>query len=228
MQVTAQKLFDHLVHSSRFVGQKGQITFYLKGIPVNIESRDSVGNMLQEWLKVWMSSQKIDFRLPPSSQDFPDFLLSHDDRSGLLEVKSFDYEKSANFDVAAFLAYRRSLLVHPYRLDSDYMIICYSMNGSEIEIRDVWLKKIWEITGPSASYPLKCQVKQGEIFNIRPVKWWANERTKFKSFESALEFVEAFDQTQRQWTKTARDADSSTWLVKVKQGYLKTTGQPLS
>ena len=43
-------------------------------------------------------------------------------------------------DIAAFLAYRRSLLEHPFRLDSDYLIIGYAMNGSDVIIKDVWIK----------------------------------------------------------------------------------------
>ncbi len=87
-----------------------------------------------------------------------------------MEVKSFDYDASPNFDIANFMTYRNSLLSHPYRLDSNYLIIGYSMKGFNIEIKDVWLKKVWEITGPMANYGLNLQVKYGEIVNIRPIK----------------------------------------------------------
>jgi hypothetical protein len=98
------------------------------------------------------------------------------------------------------------------------------MDGINLEIADVWLKKVWEITGPSEDWPLKCQVKQGEVVNIRPVKWYNAERTTYKPFNSALEFITAFDNTQRQWTRTERDADTSTWLSKVKKNYKTATG----
>lgn len=233
MQLTAQEIYNKLVIDNSIIGEKGVISFILNGHDIKIQSRDSVGNLLQEWLREWLISQGVEFGNSPSSQDFPDFQLDiNDPKKGMLEVKSFDYDKSPNFDVAAFLAYRRSLLVHPYRLDSDYLIIGYSMVGHHIEIKDVWLKKVWEISGPSTDWPLKCQVKQGEIFNIRPTKWYLRDGRKDRGpklpvFNSALQFVKAFDATQRQWTATAREAQTSTWLTKVMAGYKAATGNDL-
>jgi hypothetical protein len=229
MKLTAQEIYDKLVNETKLIGEKGTIYFKLRGLDIKIESRDTVGNLLQEWLENWLVANDVEFGFATNSQDFPDFHLDLTNlEKGLLEVKCFDYDKSANFDVAAFMAYRRSLLSHPYRLDSDYLIIGYSMVKHEIEIKNIWLKKVWEITGPSADWPLKCQVKQGELFNIRPIKWYNNERTEFKPFNSALSFVEAFDANQRQWTATARDKETSTWLGRVKKGYKDATGKDLT
>jgi len=228
MKVSAEQLYEKLVTDYKLVGQKGKISFTLKDITVEIETKDTVGNLIQEWLKAWMISNNIEFGNPPHSQDFPDFLLDPDNPTiGLLEVKTFDYSKSANFDVANFMAYRRSVLAHPYRLDSNYLIIGYCMTGNSIEIANVWLKKVWEITGPSEDWPLKCQVKQGEVVNIRPVKWYNTERTTYKPFNSLIEFLNAFDGTQRQWTRTERDALTSTWLRTVTKGYKISTGKDL-
>lgn len=228
MKLTAEKLYAKLVNDYKLIGQKGKISFTLKDITVEIETKDTVGNLIQEWIKAWMKSNNIEFANPPHSQDFPDFLLDPTKpKTGLLEIKTFDYSKSANFDVANFMAYRRSLIAHPYRLDSDYLIIGYRMNKNSLEIADVWLKKVWEITGPSEDWPLKCQVKQGEIVNIRPAKWYNTEKTTFKPFNSALEFIKAFDGNQRQWTRTQRDPITSTWLNTVLKGYKTATGRDL-
>lgn len=228
MKLNAAEVYSRLINDTKIIGEKGFITFFLKGLDIKVQSRDSVGNMIQEWIKTWLANEGIHTKPIPNTQDFPDFQLDAENPMlGMLEVKSFDYDKSANFDVAAFLAYRRSLLKHPYRLDSNYLILGYSMSGHEIEIKDVWLKKVWEITGRSADWPLKCQVKQGEIVNVRPIKWYNNARTKFKPFGSALEFVKAFDETQRQWARTQRDEVTSTWLTKVTTGYKKATGRDL-
>jgi type II restriction enzyme len=70
-------------------------------------------------------------------------------------------------------------------------------------------------------------VKQGEPTNIRPIKWYDNDRTKFKPFNNATEFVKAFDSTQRQWSRTSRDAETSTWLKNVVKGYKTSTGRDL-
>jgi NgoBV restriction endonuclease len=229
MKITAEQLYMKLVNDYKLVGQKGKISFTLKDITVEIETKDTVGNLIQEWLKAWMISNSIEFGNPPHTQNFPDFLLDTDNpKTGLLEVKVFDYSKSANFDVANFMAYRRSVLAHPYRLDSNYLIIGYKMVGNSIEIADVWLKKVWEITGPSEDWPLKCQVKQGEVVNIRPAKWYNTERTTYKPFNSALEFLNAFDGNQRQWTRTQRDSITSTWLRNVIKGYKAATGRDLT
>lgn len=228
MKLTAQQLFHKLVNEYKIIGEKGQINFTLKDLTISVETKDTVGNLIQEWLKAWMTANNIEFGNPPHSQDFPDFLLdANNPTTGLLEVKSFDYNKSANFDVANFMTYRRSVLANPYRLDSDYLIFGYKMTGNSLEIAGVWLKKVWEITGPSEDWPLKCQVKQGEVVNIRPVKWYNSERTTYKPFNSALEFITAFDATQRQWTRTERDSLTSTWFGTVKRGYKTATGVDL-
>lgn len=228
MKVTAEELFDKLVNEYEIIGQAGVIRFTLKDLTIHVETRDTVGNLLQEWLRTWMVDQGIEFGNVPNTQDFPDFLLDSDNpTTHLLEVKSFDYDKSANFDVANFMAYRRSVLAFPYRLDSKYLIFGYRMTGNRIEIVNVWLKSIWEITGPSESWPLKCQVKQGEVVNIRPVKWYNADRTTYKPFNNAAEFLSAFDRTQRQWTRTERDVATSTWLGTVTRGYRTATGRDL-
>jgi len=228
MKLTAQELYQKLVTEHEFIGKQGKIIFNLMDITLEVSTKDTVGNLVQEWIKEWMIREHIEFTNPPNTQDFPDFLLDADNtQNGLLEVKCFDYDASPNFDIAAFLAYRRSLLEHPYRLDSDYLIIGYAMEGSDLIIKDVWLKKVWEICGPSGKWDLKCNVKQGEPTNIRPIKWYKNRRTKFKPFNSMLEFVEAFDGTQRQWARTARDAETSTWLRNIKNGYRRSTGSEI-
>lgn len=229
MKKTAEELYHTLVNEYKIVGKQGGIKFKLHDLEIDIEARDSVGNLIQEWLGNWMTKYKIDFTRAGHTQDFPDFFLDKERHTtGLLELKSFDYDRGANFDVANFMAYRRSLVENSYRLDSKYLIIGYKMNGQILEIANVWLKSVWEITGPSTDWPLKCQVKQGEIFNIRPVKWYDNGGTTFKPFNSALAFVNAFDETARQWPATARDKVTGTWLTKVKQNYKKATGRDLS
>jgi type II restriction enzyme len=228
MKLSAQQLYKKLVTDYKLIGQLGKISFTLKDITVEIETKDTVGNLIQEWIKAWMIANEIEFASPPHSQDFPDFLLNpQNPKTSLLEIKSFDYSKSPNFDVANFMAYRRSVMAHPYRIDSDYLIIGYRMTGNRLEIADVWLKKVWEITGPSEDWPLKCQVKQGEVVNIRPAKWYNTQKTTFKPFSSALEFIKAFDATQRQWTRTERDALTSTWLKTLVKGYKNATGRDL-
>src|SRR6266536_5864671 len=109
----------------------------------------------------------------PNPQTFPDLYLNPDDeKSNLLEIKSFDFDGKAGFDIANFDAYCNSLLTSSYRLDSDYLIFAYSMEGTDITISNVWLKKIWEISGSSGKYPIRVQDKKNVIYSIRPIAWY--------------------------------------------------------
>ena len=153
MILTAEQIYHKLVDDYKIVGVKGCIEFSLKDISIEIKSKDSVGNLMQEWLYTWMSQNGIEFEKPDNSQKFPDLYINPTNhKTGLLEIKSFNYNKGPGFDIANFLSYCNSLLEASYRLDSDYLILAYQMSGSEIMIKNIWLKKVWEITGGSGPY----------------------------------------------------------------------------
>jgi hypothetical protein len=225
MKVSAEQLYKKLVNDYKLVGQTGRITFTLKDITVNIETKDTVGNLIQEWLKEWMKSEKIDFLENPNSQTFPDlFLDTTDHKKGLLEIKTFDFDRGPGFDLANFDSYSNSLLTNAYRIDSDYLILAYQMTGSEITIKNVWLKKIWELSGGSSTYPLKVQEKKKVIYNIRPIIWFS-EKSKFVAFKSKEEFLNALNETRYQYSKTHHD--NSHWLKSVIKNYKAHTGSSL-
>ena len=225
MKVSAEKLYKKLVNDYKLVGQTGRITFTLKDITVKIETKDTVGNLIQEWLKEWMKSEKIDFLENPNSQTFPDiFLDTTDHKKGLLEIKTFDFDRGPGFDLANFDSYSNSLLTNAYRIDSDYLILAYQMIGSEITIKNVWLKKIWELSGGSSTYPLKVQEKKKVIYKIRPIIWFS-ERSKFGAFKSKEEFLNALNETRYQYSKTHHD--NSHWLKSVIKNYKAHTGSSL-
>jgi len=222
MKLTAIELFNKLVNEYKLIGQKGRIAFTLKEITVEIETKDSVGNLIQEWLKEWMTREDIDFEENPSSQTFPDIFLDKLDRKkGLLEIKTFDFDRGPGFDLANFDSYSNSLLTNAYRIDSDYLILSYQMNGAEITIKDVWLKKIWEIAGGSSTYPLKVQEKKNVIYNIRPIIWFSL-RSKFPSFQTKEDFLKALNETRYQYPKTHHE--NGHWLNKVSKNYTDHTG----
>ena len=225
MKLTAEQLFKRLTTDYKLVGQKGGITFKLKDITVEIEKKDSVGNLIQEWLKAWMKWEKIDFEENPSSQTFPDLFLNiKDHKKGLLEIKTFDFDRGPGFDLANFDSYCNSLTTNAYRLDSDYLILAYQMNGAEITIKDVWLKKIWEFSGASSTYPIKVQEKKNVIYNIRPIIWYS-ERATFNAFNTKEEFLQALNETRYQYPKTHHD--NAHWLKKVINNYKVHTGSVL-
>ena len=225
MQLNAAKLYSKLRNNYKIIGEKGVINFTLKDLTIAIETKDTVGNLLQEWLKAWMKHERINFEENTNSQTFPDFYLNiNDKKKDLLEVKSFDWDRGPGFDLANFDSYCNSLTENAHRLDSDYLIFAYQMDGSIITIKNVWLKKIWELACPSSTYPIKVQEKKSIIYNLRPGTWYS-ARTKFKTFESKEAFLLAINETRYQYPQTRHT--NAHWLTKVKKSYKLNTGLAL-
>jgi type II restriction enzyme len=225
MKVTAAELYQKLVNDYGIIGETGSIKFTVKDLSILVKTKDSVGNLLQEWLKAWFQENSIDFEENTNSQTFPDFLLDKDDHSkGLLEVKSFDFDRGPGFDLANFDSYCNSLLTHAYRLDSDYLILSYQMIDGQISIKNVWVKKIWELACPSGTYPLKVQEKKNVIYNIRPSVWYS-DRSTYKPFASKEEFLSALNNTRYQYPQTRHT--NAHWLNKVLKNYQEYTGVSL-
>lgn len=222
-RLTAEEIYQKLITEECIIGKIGYIQFTLNDVSVKINSKDTVGNLFQEWLKQWLKTSDIEHCENENRQKFPDFYLNLEDRqTGLLEVKTFDYDKSPNFDIANFDAYCNSLLTDAYRLDSKYLIFGYSMsNEGDITINNIWLKNIWEIAGASGTYPLRVQEKKQIIYNIRPVIWYSN-RAKFKPFSSKEEFLHALNETRYEYNVTK--PSNNHWLRNVLKNYKEYTG----
>ncbi|GHR39461.1 NgoBV family restriction endonuclease [Helicobacter pylori] len=175
---------------------QGKITFCLANISTTLKAKDTVGFVLQEWFKDFMSLNGYQFEEPKDSQSFPDFLLFNQELQILefLEIKAFQYEKSPAFDIANFESYCDRLLEKPQVLNTFYLIFAYKMqeNGG-ILIKEIYLHKIYEIAGRSSVYPLKVQVKRGMIYNIRPNSAFKTNKTF--AFQNMDEFIEALYNT---------------------------------
>jgi type II restriction enzyme len=201
----------------------GITNFNLLGINIIVQDPSIVGNVIQEWLMNFMNQNSIAYRLKPNTQEFPDFLM-HTSRNDvdLMEVKCFT--KSPNFDVANYEAYVRSLTVNAYRLDADYLIFEYSTSSNGIQIKNIWLKKVWEICGPSARSPVKIQWKQSSPVNIRPATWYSS-KAKFKPFNTRLDFVKALEQVVN--TSGISSTIQKNWYKNVSSLYTQQTGNML-
>lgn len=189
MFITSEQLFN-ILKSIDWKTIPGNIKFNLANINVIITTTDTVGITLQSWLKQYLNINNFYFREPNNTQEFPDFFLSDNDFSNLLEVKAFNYNNTPAFDIANFESYCESLISKPYRLHANYLIFGYEMDSlGNIYIKDIWLKKIWDIAGKSSLYPLKTQVKRGMIYNIRPNSNFKNYTTP--PFSSKDDFISA-------------------------------------
>lgn len=165
-KLNAKEIYDDLIINVK--GQQGSIYFNLAGVCLKVDGTDTVGKTIQEWLKEYLKTKNSYFREPANTQAFPDFFLSEKNDENLLEIKSFHYTQSPAFDIANFDSYCAKIEFEPYCLYADYLIFGYEMKNGNISIEDIWLKKIWEIAGTSARFPLKTQVKRDVIYNIRP------------------------------------------------------------
>ncbi|MPW26435.1 NgoBV family restriction endonuclease [Alkalibaculum sp. M08DMB] len=225
MKFATAKEIIQLLEDNDIYSAVGNISMNLNGTSVVIKQNDTVGNILQEWLGQFLKEQDIYFR-PARGQTFPDFYLSEYDDRNLCEMKTYLANKSPAFDIANFLGYTNSLVSSPYRLDSDYLICSYlSDEFGNISIKEMWCKKVWEIAGPAIDYPLKCQRKNGQIVNIRPVSWMS-ERSKLRPFSCKEEFLVALYQTHLTYTNQARV--SRAWLKQIVDGYQIFCGEDMA
>ncbi len=216
--MSAEKLFQAL-QVQGIVGSQGKTTFSLGGITTPAKDISVIGNLIQDWLVQFMRQNKIDFSQPTNSQEFPDFYLSESTTHDLLEVKCFT--RSPNFDIANFNAYCRSLRINAHRLDADYLIFKYAAHAGYIEIENIWLKKVWQISSRMERSELKIQWKQNQPVNIRPALWYSN-KTEFPVFESRLAFVRAIEKVQNTQSTAVK-----TWFKDVAANYEATTGRSL-
>ena len=220
-KIKALEIYNQLVNEFKIKEQIGSIEITLGGISAKYNGKDAIGDLLQEWLGEWLNQKGYYFREPAHSQQFPDFLLTESSNSGLLELKTFNADASPAFDLANFDSYCTSLLMIPERIDADYLILSYKMIDGQLSIDNVWLKKVWELTSPSGTDPIKLQVKRNQIYNIRPCTWYSN-RLKYNPFENKLDFLNAIAQTHDLYPQC--DQYKRDWIENVKNRYLKNTG----
>lgn len=223
-KMTAEQLYYRLIDLN-LSESTGKITFNLAGVSVDIDTTDTVGIILQAWLKQYMINNDIFFLEPSNTQAFPDFYLDEEiPPYPMLEVKAFNYDRTPAFDIANFGSYCTSVCKKPFILDADYLIFGYTMDDyGNISIERIWLHKIWEIAGDSRYYPLKTQVKRGMIYNIRP-------NSSFKSnqpgpFTCKEDFLNAIYLTL---LKYRGRSVANMWITKLSRNYYRFYGYELS
>ena len=174
MRLTAQEVYDKLVNEDGILQLEGQIKFYLGDVNIIVKQRDVVGNIMQDWLQGWLDKREIESAPSENTQMPPDFFLNPDDKTkNLLEVKAFNRNRGPGFDIADFRMYEEEIINKPYMLNVDYLIFGYDMNDDGVvTIKDVWLKKVWEITRRMEDWPINLQIKDNVVHKIRPGIWY--------------------------------------------------------
>lgn len=204
MKLTAQQVYEKLITEDRILQLEGRITFYLGDVSIIVRQRDVVGNIMQEWLQGWLEQKGIEYALGENTQMPPDFFLNPDDlEKNLLEVKAFNRNAGPGFDIADFNVYQEEIVDKPYMLDVDYLIFGYDMSDDGIvTIKDVWLKKVWEITRRMEDWPINLQIKDNVVHKIRPGTWYSDDRADYSIFENLEDFISAMEETMFQNPKT--------------------------
>ncbi len=217
VKLSAEDIYKRLRDDFGFNGAKGSVRFSLGDFKIKVEQNNIIGNILEEWLGKWMSKEGI-AHIHNERQSSPDFWLDPDDKeTNWLEIKSFT--GSPNFDIAAFRSFINLILDKPQKLHSKYLLIKYTMQDGTVTIDDFWLKNIWEICCPSERYPIKAQVKQGVIVNIRPATWYSAQ-TANRTFQSLEHFLSALEQTIYTYHETRHLAEN--WMPRLISSYKRT------
>lgn len=229
IRMTAEQIYDTLINRDGIKTAKGQISFNLCDIDVIVKNKDIVGGALENWVNQWLIDNNVDFEFNAQTQSKPDLYLDPDNKEHqLLEVKSFNREKTPAFDIADFVGFAFELIHKPYLLDIDCLVFGYSMDieTGDITVKDIWLKKIWEVAATSGEWALKVQGTEDKsiIKKVRPGTWYSN-RARFKCFESKLDFLSAYEQTLYDYQATR--ARASNWKFQLKQSYYNYYGEEL-
>ena len=229
MRLSAQEIYDRLLNVDHILELEGQIKFFLGDVNIIVRQKDVVGNIMQEWLQGWLDARGIEYAPSENTQMPPDFFLDPDDRTkGLLEVKAFNRNGSPGFDIADFRMYASEIQEKPYMLDVDYLIFGYDMSDDGVvTIKDVWLKKVWQITRRMENYPINLQVKEGVIHKIRPGVWYSERVTDYAIFDCLEDFISAIEETTFKEPKL-RSSVASTWLAVFQRNYKAWYGEELN
>lgn len=227
-KLTAQQVYDRLVSEDKILEIQGQIKFFLGDVNIIVKQKDVVGNIVQEWLRGWFDKRKIDYAPSENTQMPPDFFLNPEDKTkDLLEVKAFNRSASPGFDIADFSMYQREIIEKPYMLDVDYLIFGYDMSDEgSVTIKDLWLKKVWEITRCMENWSINLQIKKNIVHKIRPGVWYSNRESNMPMFTCLEDFISAMEEAVYQ--NPATHDYAATWKKKFLTNYERFYGGKLS
>ena len=227
-ELSPVEVFEALTQTDNIQESKGQIKFFLGNVSITVKQKDVVGNIMQEWMQGWLESNNIEHAVNPNTQMPPDFFLNTQNlKTDLLEVKAFNRNASPGFDIADFRMYVDEIVEKPYMLHVDYLIFGYDMSDDGVvTIKDIWLKKVWQITRRMKDWPINLQVKDKVVHKIRPAVWYSTGRTDYHVFASIEDFISAIEETIYRNPDT-RDR-SGTWLSRFLENYRKHFGIDLT
>ena len=218
-ELSSQEIKSKLISSGILDNKIAKIYIEFLGIKSETLNKDSIGSIIQTWLEEWFIDQKIYFSKTKNSQERPDFFISKDRNKGFLEIKAF--LKSPSFDIQSWNAFLNLMLITPNHIYADYLIFEYEILNNSFRIKNLYLKKIWEISRPMNSqqakinWPVNVQYKNNEIVNLRP----RSDLNGEKYFNSEKEFLIAIQKTIDMYKKSDKRFKKGKWLEKVKKTF---------
>ena len=189
MKITAEKLYKLLLKEKDLLTFQNIIQLN-NGKTIIMDTKDNIGNIIQRIVQEFMDDNNIEYDTEENTQLPPDFYL--DKPNDCLEIKAFNYDARAGFDVANFETYINEIIQKPYLLYSKYMVFGYRMINKEIVIQNIWLKNVWELCCAMTEKPLNCQYKRKVVYIIRPHSF---KNGKFPPFACIEDFISAVYET---------------------------------
>ena len=225
--VTARDIYDALIYGYEIYKLSGVIKFQLGDVKVSVKRKDVIGGIIQEWLELWLAQLGVECLPNPQVNAPPDIYLNpRDMRKDWLEIKAFNRNDTPRFSIAYFKTFAEELIKRPWHLDTDYLIFGYVMDESKgtFRIKDLWLKKIWQITKPMTHWPLTVQFKNDVLHEIRPCRWFSTNKN-LQAFECLEDFLSAFERAIYQNPATRYEA--ITWQTRFRLSYQEYYGHDI-
>lgn len=199
-------------------GQNGTISVTFANRNHVYAGNDVIGSCLQEWLPDWFEYLGVDIKPGSGTQKFPDFIANFTDAEYAIEVKAWNINNSPAFDLANFQSFLETTYSSPGKLNAQYFVLGYKPIedgfSQGFTVQKIFLKHIWEITAPTAKYPIGLQVKRGNPYAMRPFNFY---KKPDGGFSSKQEFVLAVKEAFELFPNPALDFNPDTWYKKVSQ-----------
>ena len=217
-ELTALEIKEKLIEDG-VLNQENKATILIDFLNIKAEkiNRDMVGSMMETWLKEWFVEKNIYFR-KDGTQTIPDFYINKKKNEGFLEIKCF--YGTASFDIQSWNAFLNSMLETPEHIYADYLIFKYDIQEKSFIIKNIYVKKIWEMSRPMTprakiKWPVNVQYKNNVISNLRP----KSMDSKNNDFANVEEFLNAIQKTVEMYKKSEEKYKNGKWLEIVKEKY---------
>lgn len=215
---------------SELLNKYGSIMVHFNNVPMAYTGRDIIGNSLQEWLPNWFEFIGVDIRSNPRTQTFPDFRIHLHSEVYDFEIKCWNNNSTPGFDIANFNSFVSTLPNDPSQLNAYYFLLGYRplVEGVDFEkgfkVEEIYMKRIWELCGPTPTYPTPIQRKQGQPYALRPANF-PNSRANI--FESRAEFVYAIAELIDSYPNPVWSFNGREWYDLVKESFEEKYGEQL-